>query len=149
MSLIARLIATGIFVGYIPWAPGTAGSLVGLLIFWTIPNNHLPLIFSIIIFLFLMGVWTASIIEEQSGKKDNQIIVIDEIVGMLTTVALFEKNLKILIIGFFLFRFFDILKMYPAEKLENLPGGWGIMMDDIMAGIYAAVVLKVLTITIF
>lgn len=148
MSPIARLIATGIFIGYIPWAPGTAGSMLGLLVYWSIPDNHSFFSLFVIIALFLLGAWSSSIVEEESGQKDNQIIVIDEIVGMLVTVAFFEKNLKILIIGFFLFRFFDILKLYPAGKLERIPGGWGVMIDDIMAGIYAAIVLKILTVTI-
>jgi len=94
--------------------------------------------------LFFIGVWAASRIEKETKIEDNQIIVIDEIVGMLVTVALFEKHLIWLIVGFFLFRLFDIVKPFPANASEKLPHGWGVMIDDVVAGIYSAFSLRLI-----
>lgn len=94
--------------------------------------------------IFFTGVWAANQVEKETKVHDNQIIVIDEIVGMLITVALFEKTLIWLVVGFLLFRFFDIMKPFPANSSEKIPHGWGVMMDDVIAGIYSALCLRLI-----
>ena len=144
MRFIVRLIATGFYTGYAPIAPGTVGSLLGLFLYWAIPGSNSIYSLTAIAVLFFIGVWAASRIEKETKIEDNQIIVIDEIVGMLVTVALFEKHLIWLIVGFFLFRLFDIVKPFPANASEKLPHGWGVMIDDVVAGIYSAFSLRLI-----
>lgn len=142
MNLISRLIATGLFVGYVPFAPGTAGSILGLFLYWAIPGSESFGLLAAILLLFLLGVWSAKAVERVTGVEDNQIIVIDEIVGVLVTLMFFEKSFTWLVVGCILFRFFDIVKLYPARRAEELPGGWGVMLDDVVAGIYSLVSLR-------
>ncbi|MCH8021265.1 phosphatidylglycerophosphatase A [candidate division KSB1 bacterium] len=144
MSFIARLIATGFYTGYAPKAPGTAGSLFGLFLYWAIPESKSVYSLVGIALIFFTGVWAANQVEKETKVHDNQIIVIDEIVGMLITVALFEKTLIWLVVGFLLFRFFDIMKPFPAKSSEKIPHGWGVMMDDVIAGIYSALCLRLI-----
>ena len=144
MSFIARLIATGFYTGYAPKAPGTAGSLFGLFLYWAIPESKSVYSLVGIALIFFTGVWAANQVEKETKVRDNQIIVIDEIVGMLITVALFEKTLIWLVVGFLLFRFFDIMKPFPANSSEKIPHGWGVMMDDVIAGIYSALCLRLI-----
>lgn len=142
MNLISRLIATGLFVGYVPFAPGTAGSILGLFLYWAIPGTESFGLLAAILLLFLLGVWSAKAVEQVTGVEDNQIIVIDEIVGVLVTLMFFEKSFTWLVVGCILFRFFDIVKLYPARRAEEMPGGWGVMLDDVVAGIYSLVSLR-------
>lgn len=142
MNLISRLIATGLFVGYVPFAPGTAGSILGLFLYWAIPGSESFGLLAAILLLFLLGVWSAKAVEQVTGVEDNQIIVVDEIVGVLVTVMFFEKSFTWLVVGCILFRFFDIVKLYPARRAEELPGGWGVMLDDVVAGIYSLLSLR-------
>lgn len=142
MNLISRLIATGLFVGYVPFAPGTAGSILGLFLYWAIPGTESFGLLAAILLLFLLGVWSAKAVEQVTGVEDNQIIVIDEIVGVLVTLMFFEKSFTWLVVGCILFRFFDIVKLYPARRAEELPGGWGVMLDDVVAGIYSLLSLR-------
>ncbi len=144
MRFVARLIATGFYTGYAPKAPGTAGSLFGLFLYWAIPGSKSVYSLIGIALLFFMGVWAAYQVEKETKVHDNQIIVIDEIVGMLITVALFGKSLIWLVVGFLLFRLFDILKPFPVKASEKLPHGWGVMMDDVVAGIYSALCLRLI-----
>ena len=144
MSFIARLIATGFYTGYAPKAPGTAGSLFGLFLYWAIPESKSVYSLVGIALIFFTGVWAANQVEKETKVHDNQIIVIDEIVGMLITVALFEKTLIWLVVGFLLFRFFDIMKPFPAKSSEKIPHGWGVMIDDVVAGIYSALSLRLI-----
>jgi len=144
MRFVARLIATGFYTGYVPKAPGTAGSLFGLFLYWAIPGSKSVYSLIGIALLFFMGVWAAYQVEKETKVHDNQIIVIDEIVGMLITVALFGKSLIWLVVGFLLFRLFDILKPFPVKASEKLPHGWGVMMDDVVAGIYSALCLRLI-----
>ena len=144
MSFIARLIATGFYTGYAPKAPGTAGSLFGLFLYWAIPESKSVYSLVGIALIFFTGVWAANQVEKETKVHDNQIIVIDEIVGMLITVALFEKTLIWLVVGFLLFRFFDIMKPFPAKSSEKIPHGWGVMIDDVVAGIYSVLSLRLI-----
>ena len=144
MRFVARLIATGFYTGYAPKAPGTAGSLLGLFLYWAIPGSKSVYSLVGVVLLFFAGVWAANRVEKETNVHDNQIIVIDEIVGMLITVAFFEKRLIWLGVGFLLFRFFDIIKPFPAKASEKLLHGWGVMIDDVVAGIYSFLSLRLI-----
>ena len=197
---LALAIATVLGVGYLPRAPGTLGSLLGIpvailthpvslvtfigVLFWgsslglgidlPIVRGHsapvLLLIPSLVALLVvgLVGVWSSARVSEYAGQKDPQYVVIDEVSGMFLTLvlaimplglptrllpsdeasvfALYSAfsllNWKYLLAGLILFRVFDIWKPWPVRRLENLPGGWGIMADDWMAGVYAAILLR-------
>ncbi|HKW56184.1 MAG TPA: phosphatidylglycerophosphatase A [Candidatus Acidoferrum sp.] len=196
---LAMLIATALGIGYIPKAPGTFGSLAGIVIAILTHPVSLLTIFGSLFFsgglgidvpkaqghelpwlilvpplaaFFIvgaLGVWSSTRASEYSGAKDPQMVVVDEVSGMHLTLvlgimpfwlpthfaagdnayvfALYSAfsllNWKYLLLGFVLFRAFDIWKPYPIRRLEKLPRGWGIMADDWMAGIYAAILLKV------
>jgi phosphatidylglycerophosphatase A len=140
-------------VGYLPLMPGTYGSLVGVGIFLGITQfvkgNSLiaVLVVSILAFTFA-GVWAASRTEELAGRKDPGKVVVDEVAGQL--ISLFpltfvaQWSFVPVIISFILFRFFDIVKPYPARKLEALKGGLGIMCDDLVAGVYGAAITAII-----
>jgi phosphatidylglycerophosphatase A len=143
VPFFSRLIATGIFSGYSPVAPGTAGSIVAIL-FYLIPSFESPLIISSAIFIFFfIGAYVSSIMEKSFGE-DPPIVVIDEVVGMWITLAFLPKTILITSIGFLFFRFYDIFKPPPCRQLESLKGGWGIMLDDVMAGIYANLTIQII-----
>jgi phosphatidylglycerophosphatase A len=138
----AVFVCTFGYVGFFPVAPGTAGSAAGLIVYlmfrWLgIPHFELPLI----VVLFALGVFYGAASEQALGGVDPGPVVIDEVMGMLMTLFLIPVNWMGMIAGFVLFRVFDILKPYPARKLERLPGGLGIMSDDLMAAVYANLTL--------
>jgi phosphatidylglycerophosphatase A len=149
-NLLPRLIATVGFIGYSPLAPGTLGSLAAVLVFLLFPS-YLSTWFWMagLALLFVVAVWSAQQIADwaapsaASGKVDPQEVVIDEVMGMAVTLAFLPLSLKTVGIGFLLFRIFDIIKPFPARRSEKLPGGWGIVMDDVIAGIYANVGLRI------
>ena len=142
-SFLVRFFATGFYSGYAPFAPGTAGSAVGLLIYW-IPNFENPIILSACTaIMFAIGIVVSGKMERHFGD-DPPIVVIDEVVGMWITLLLLPKSIILSVAGFILFRIFDIIKPPPARNLEALKNGWGIMLDDVMAGIYGNLVLQVL-----
>jgi phosphatidylglycerophosphatase A len=192
---LALAIATVLGVGYAPKAPGTFGSIAGVVVAivthpislfvllsgfagWgfeaPMVNGHsvpflllVPSLIAIVV-VAAFGVWSASLVANHAGVKDPQYVVIDEVSGMHLTLvlaivplglpthlipadetsvfalysALSLLNWKYLLLGFILFRVFDIWKPFPIRRLEKLPGGWGIMADDWMAGIYAAIFLR-------
>ena len=137
---ITEVIASCFYIGYIPGAPGTYGSLFALLLIsqFSFLTKNISVIFFIVI-----GLIFSTLMEKQTGKKDDQRIVIDEFVGMLITFYFVEPNLSYLIIGFILFRLYDIYKPYPIKKTQKLPSGWGILLDDVLAGVYARIVLHI------
>jgi phosphatidylglycerophosphatase A len=133
--------ATALGVGYAPFAPGTFGSAVGLLLWWLLPAS--PVVqASAIVAVFVLGVWSASVAERHFNKTDPGFVVIDEVLGMLVTLLLNPVGWGGALGGFLLFRIFDVIKPYPANRLERLHGGMGIMADDAMAGIYANLTLR-------
>ncbi len=130
-------------MGYAPFAPATFGSALGAAIYWFfIPQNPLILL-PLTCGLFFLGVWISGNLVEIWGE-DARRIVIDEICGMMVTMILFPKSIKLLILGFALFRIFDIWKPFPLNKSERLRGGFGIMADDLLAGIYANLTLRLM-----
>lgn len=145
MKTIARIIATWFYCGYVPIAPGTAGSLAAVLIAWLL-YHYAGLRGGDFAFLAALlagpAIWAADVVAHLDGKKDPQWVVVDEVVGQWMTLAgALHLNWKSWIAGFLLFRAFDIWKPWPVRQLERLPGGAGIVADDVMAGVYGALVL--------
>ncbi|MCK4487753.1 MAG: phosphatidylglycerophosphatase A [Desulfobacterales bacterium] len=137
------LMATGCYAGYAPVAPGTFGTLVAIPLCYLL--SRLGLVHGILFLGLFTGfaVWMSGEAEKVFKKKDSSLIVIDEIAGLLVTLFLIPWNVKSVVIGFFLFRLMDIAKPFPIRRLETkLPGGWGVVGDDILAGIYANVALR-------
>ena len=138
---LALAIAT-FGVGFLPLIPGTFGSLVGVGIFLLLSSSFAVVLLSILVLTF-SGIWAASRTEELSGRKDPGKVVVDEVAGQmiaLLPLTFFSVSAAAVIVSFTLFRLFDIVKPYPAGRLEALKGGFGIMCDDLVAGAYAAVI---------
>lgn len=123
--------------------PGTVGSLGGLLGWFLVKNNEVLYGFAIL-FLFVLGIMFSGEAERIYGKKDAGIIVIDEACGMLLALYFVPVSIFSVILGFFIFRIFDVLKPPPARRLEKLSGAMGIMMDDIVAAIYTNLILQII-----
>ncbi len=142
-AALALTIATAFGAGYSPIAPGTAGSAVALVILWLVPFSQLGLI---VFFLAvtLVGTWAAEIVEARAGEKDPGVIVVDEVAGMTLSVLVLPLTARALLAGFVLFRIFDVVKPFPANRLQALHGGVGVMIDDLVAGLYALVILVAL-----
>jgi phosphatidylglycerophosphatase A len=144
------LIATGCYSGYLPKAPGTWGSLVGLFLFFMLHTLSLPVYLAVVAGLFLVGSFAAGEAEKIMDHKDPGLVVIDEIVGMLITMIAVPATPLAMAMGFILFRIFDIAKPFPVNFFDQrFHGGLGIMLDDVMAGIYSLVILQVLLRFIF
>jgi len=160
---LQKVFATGFYSGYVPWASGTAGSLVAVLIY-LIPGFEAPFVLvpAIVIFFVLGAHASARVAEVEgnrmikttavaksvfsggvSGEPDPSIVVIDEIVGMWVALLFIPKTLAAIGLAFVLFRLLDIVKPFPARRLEQVPGGWGIMLDDLAAGLYANLVCRI------
>lgn len=137
----ALAVASVLGIGYIPIAPGTFGSAAGLLMWAALPGSILVQASAILV-LFLAGSWSGSLAERHFGRTDPGQIVIDEVLGMLVTLLLNPVGWKGAVAGFLLFRLSDIVKPYPAGRLERLPGGIGVMADDAMAAVYANLALR-------
>lgn len=143
LASVAAAVATGFGSGYSPVAPGTAGSLVGLLLFW--PLRALPDAVQVVVVVacFFIGTAAASVMARRVGAPDPGVVVVDEVVGMWASLLFLPFTVGTAALGFVLFRIMDVVKPYPARQLEDLPGGWGIMSDDLMAGVYANLALRV------
>ena len=159
VDVLALFLASGFGSGFIPFAPGTFGSLVGCLIAYVLISvsaanalllQNLLIIASVL--LAVLGFWSASRAEKIFGRKDASQIVIDEVCGQVISFVFIAPSLVVpgpqlfwwFGIAFGLFRIFDILKPYPINALQDLKGGLGVMMDDIFAGIYAALILELI-----
>jgi phosphatidylglycerophosphatase A len=141
ITAIGLAISTVFGVGYAPVAPGTFGSAAGLLLWWVLPGS-IPVQAAAIVGLFVIGSWSGSVAERHFGRTDPGHVVIDEVMGMLITLFLNPVGWRGAIGAFFLFRLFDVIKPYPANRLEKLHGGIGVMADDGMAAVYANLVLR-------
>ena len=141
-AAIARFLATAAYVGYVPVAPGTFGSMAGLLVYAIVRLAANPVAEPVAIVVALVaGIWSAGVAERSMGK-DPGPVVIDEVLGMLVTLAFLDVKPIGALVGFFLFRVLDVVKPYPADRLEHLHGGTGIMLDDLMAGVYCNLILR-------
>jgi len=148
IGTLATLLATGLGSGYSPLAPGTAGTVVGLIFYW--PLRSLPVSgqLAATALLFMVGVWASTLVAERVGRKDPGIVVVDEVVGIWVTLAFMPFTPTSVVAGFLLFRLFDVVKPWPARQLEDLPKGLGIMADDLMAAIYANLALRVVALVL-
>ena len=136
-------LATGGYVGYAPFAPGTFGTMVGLPIVYLLSKAHWALALILVVAFVFGAVWVAHSAESALKAKDPGCIVIDEIAGMCVTMLFIPLTLATGIAGFFLFRLFDVIKPPPVRQVERkLHGGWGVVMDDVVAGIMANIVLR-------
>jgi phosphatidylglycerophosphatase A len=143
VTRLAVFIATVGYCGYFPIAPGTVGSAAGLVVYLLVWWSQSPLVeVGLILVLFAAGVWAGTTSERYFGGIDPGPIVLDEVVGMLITLAFIPVGITGALIGFLLFRVFDVIKPFPAGRLEALHGGLGVMADDAMAAVYANIVLR-------
>ena len=143
MTRLAVFIATVGYAGYFPIAPGTLGSLAGLLVYLVVWwSGSVAVEVGLIVVLFAVGIWAGTTAERFFGGIDPGPVVIDEVVGMLITLAFIPVGVSGALIGFVLFRIFDVLKPYPAGRFERLHGGLGVMADDAMAAVYANITLR-------
>ena len=123
-------------------ASGTVGSLVTLIALWLIPFTTLALLVTLAI-VTLVGIWAGSRVERAIDAKDPGIIVIDEVAGMLMSVLFLPRTIPVLVTAFLLFRLFDIWKPFPARQLQEMHGGVGVMLDDLIAGAYALALIVI------
>jgi phosphatidylglycerophosphatase A len=140
---IILFLAQGAYSGKFPIAPGTAGTAVGVLLYFLIKDISPFYYLFICIVVYGIGTWTSGEAEKLLGKKDASSIVIDEIAGFFVSMFMVPFGWGFVIAGFFLFRFFDILKPWPINRIQDLRGGTGVMLDDIGAGLYTNAVLQV------
>ena len=140
LSFIEKLLGSGFYTGYIPFASGTFGTLAALVIY-LIPGFENPyVIIPAIVIFFIYGVYVGNKFEIDYGKDPSEC-TIDEVVGTWISYLLLPKAIGIIVITFFLWRALDIFKPYPARKLENLNGGIGIMIDDVVSGFYTLIIM--------
>lgn len=142
MDRLLMFIATGAGSGYLPKAPGTWGTLVGLLLWWPLAGLSLTAYLATVAVLFIVGVASAGAAEKILDRGDPGVVVIDEIVGVLIALTAAPLHPAAALVGFALFRLFDIAKPFPVGWVDrHLHGGLGIMLDDVAAGLYALLVL--------
>jgi phosphatidylglycerophosphatase A len=140
---LAVAIASVGYVGFAPVVPGTFGSLAGVVLFWVLRTTGVIWVDALSAALALViGTWSAHATERALQLRDPGVVVIDEVVGMVITLSFLPVTVAGTILGFVLFRILDVLKPWPAANLERAPGGFGIMLDDVMAGIYANLGLR-------
>ncbi|MFH1073615.1 MAG: phosphatidylglycerophosphatase A [Candidatus Firestonebacteria bacterium] len=137
-KLLVKIFASGFGAGYFPFASGTAGTLVGVVIYYFL---DVKFVLPAAVLIFIFGVYISTKAEKLYKKKDSGRIVIDEIAGYLFSMAFLPKNLYFAVAGFILFRIFDVWKPSPARESQEPKGGWGVMTDDLIAGIYTNVTL--------
>lgn len=143
MRRLIKITTSFFYLGHSPLMPGTLGSLAGLLIYFVVKDKFLIYAFSVF-FLFMLGMIFSTEAERVYKRKDAEMIVIDEACGMMLSLFLVPYNLWIMILGFILFRTFDILKPPPAKRIEKFSGAFGVMFDDIIAAIYTNFILQII-----
>ena len=143
INFFEKMLGSGFYTGYIPFAPGTFGSLAALILY-TIPGfESLAVIVPIIIIFSFYGIFIGSKFESMYGKDPSQC-TIDEMVGMWISLLFLPKTLFISVTAFFIWRAMDIIKPYPARQLEKLNGGLGIMIDDVVASVYSLIIVHLI-----
>jgi phosphatidylglycerophosphatase A len=142
MNRVGLFIATCGYLGYVPVAPGTFGSAAGLAVFFLIRSTgSVTLELAAILVLFAIGIWSGTIAEHHFGGVDPAPVIMDEVVGMLITLAFLPVSVTGAVVGFLVFRVLDVFKPWPSAQFERLPGGLGVMADDGMAAIYGNVMM--------
>jgi phosphatidylglycerophosphatase A len=134
------VVASVFGAGYAPVASGTVGSLVTAVAIWLLPLTPFRIVVALVV-VTLLGIWAGGRVERVLGRKDPGVIVIDEVAGMLLSMLGLPRSLPVLITAFLLFRLFDIWKPFPARESQALTGGMGVMVDDLIAGLYALVLV--------
>jgi phosphatidylglycerophosphatase A len=143
LDKIYNIFASWFFLGRIPFAPGTFGSLGAMPLFLLL-QNHWIIYIIVLIFLVFFSIPSSNYIERKLNKKDPSSIVIDEVIGQLVALLFIsDKSFFTVFLSFSLFRLFDIIKPPPAQLMQSLYGGYGVIMDDIVSGVYANLVLRI------
>ncbi|MGD8483949.1 MAG: phosphatidylglycerophosphatase A [Thioalkalispiraceae bacterium] len=141
----AHFLSFGFGSGFSPIAPGTAGTAITLPIFWLMSSLSPWQYLAAVLLMFVIGVWVCEITSRHLGVHDHGAIVWDEVVGYLLTMVMVPAELTWMIIGFFVFRLFDIWKPWPTRDLDrSVKGGFGIMLDDVMAAVYSSITMQVM-----
>ena len=143
MKTVVRLVSTFFYAGYAPMIPGTVGSLAGLLFYLMVSYSLTVTLVSLLI-LTAMALLVIRKAEELFGKKDSRRIVIDEVIGMMITLLFIPLKPVLLVLGFVFFRIFDIAKPFPIKRIEKMESPWGVVLDDVLAGIYANLALQLI-----
>jgi phosphatidylglycerophosphatase A len=141
MKRLGVLIATSGGAGYFPFAPGTVGSAVGVAIYLVTRHMTPASQIALVVVISIVGVWASDVAARHFAREDPGYVVIDEVAGQLLTLLLLDVGVAGAALGFLIFRVLDIIKPWPARQFEDLPGGIGIMADDLMAGAYGWVLL--------
>jgi phosphatidylglycerophosphatase A len=143
MRRLGLLIATCGYLGFAPVAPGTVGSAAGVALFYLVSATGMPwLQLLLIAVLFVAGVWASTMAERALARTDPGPVVIDEVVGMLITLAWIPVTPLGALVGFLIFRLFDVIKPWPSRQFEAMHGGLGVMADDAMAAVYGHLLLR-------
>lgn len=147
-SIFHTIIASGFGTGFSPYAPGTAGAALAAIVwiilsFYVSPIHLFLITLALIIIFTVLGIWSANVLEPVWGKDPSRIVV-DEMVGVWIPLLAANSNIYYALLAFVLFRLFDIFKPLGIKKMENLKGGLGVMMDDILAGVYSLLILLIL-----
>lgn len=141
MNFIIKLLATGLFLGYLPGAPGTYASAAAALMWWYLPQKY----FYVLFFLFLIiAAYACGRAEVIFGKKDDKKIVIDEFIGIFTAVLFLPKTVFVLVAGFTLFRFFDVKKPFFIKSVQKCEGSAGVIYDDMLAGAVTNIIINLI-----
>jgi phosphatidylglycerophosphatase A len=141
VGFFTKAFASGLFSGYSPVASGTVGSAVGLAIYCIPGFEHLYVILPLSLIVYVVGVRTAAAMEKVYGLDPGEV-TIDEVLGMWISLVFLPKEILIAVVAFFVFRILDIIKPYPARRFDNTPGGTGIMLDDVVSGLYTNLLLQ-------
>jgi phosphatidylglycerophosphatase A len=143
MKILFRIIATFFGIGYLPLAPGTIASFLVILLYRYYLNAWIwPLYLGVLVLIFILGALASSVHAESINKEDPRSAVIDEVLGQLIVLFRMPPTWPLLIASFLLFRVLDILKPFLIKKSENFPRGWGIMMDDVVSGVCAGIIIN-------
>ncbi len=141
---LSELIATVCFIGYVPYAPGTVCSLIVALVIYFLPVIPLYIYLIFILFFFIVGLLFSQQVAIDSGVVDPSKVVVDELVGMMISLCFLPKSIFLYTIAVCIFRFFDIVKPFPINKTQDFLGGFGIMIDDVFAGVFTLIFMQVI-----
>lgn len=142
MNAVINAFVTFLGTGFFPIAPGTAATAAGLVLVWALQSSLIAYS-AVLLAISIVAVPACSYVERVQKSKDPGIIVIDEVIGIMVALWGIPLSWPVAIVGFFLFRAFDMFKIYPINRLERLSGGWGIVLDDVMAGVYTNIILQI------